>query len=370
MGGIGSGFHGHSGIDGYHGGSAPKNGFGNKPRPTTPEEKRSAEGKRYEKKYNMTTADAIKIMRQDNNRLSGKKDDPKISERIKKNNTIISRLKKSGGSVSSLPSYVHDLVRKMANTKHTEKDIETEQEEKEAPRVAWSDFMGWVIPQPTPMSAEKGGPGSGNFGHSGRPGHVGGSAGGGGKSSGKPAFDPHGLTQSRSAVIPKKTGGFGGNTPEGLPKGYEKMSPEEFHESYTKMHGITSAPERQREPLDSYKKRIVKLHTGTTDEDYYEAVGVKLTDGRESNPNREGVREGWSGHERRVAQRGWSVAQKYVANALTKKKLDKSVSDYQQLDNYGKDLFKRRLEQAVKWEGSRAQSRAKKILDAISKVSA
>jgi|GEM_PF-4545266 len=70
-------------------------------------------------------------------------------------------------------------------------------------------------------------------------------------------------------------GGFGNNKPEGLPEGYESMTPEVFVIEYTKKNSIVLPPKEKREYSYTYKKRMVLLHTGLTDNDYYTAIGAK-----------------------------------------------------------------------------------------------
>jgi hypothetical protein len=70
-------------------------------------------------------------------------------------------------------------------------------------------------------------------------------------------------------------GGFGNNKPEGLPEGYENMTTEVFAVEYAKKNSIILAPEWQRDDLTHYKKRMVLLHTGLTDNDYYMAIGAR-----------------------------------------------------------------------------------------------
>jgi len=73
----------------------------------------------------------------------------------------------------------------------------------------------------------------------------------------------------------KQIGGFGSWYPDKLPEGYESMNPEEFMLAFTSKNGITLAPEGQRDDPARYKKRMIKLCTGITEEDYWICTGAR-----------------------------------------------------------------------------------------------
>jgi hypothetical protein len=60
-----------------------------------------------------------------------------------------------------------------------------------------------------------------------------------------------------------------------LPENYENMNPENFMLEFAKINNINLAPKDKRENASRYKNRMIKLCTGTTEEDYWIGIGAR-----------------------------------------------------------------------------------------------